>query len=125
MKSPPSAPTTRCLLPASSSPAALADKLFPDGSALGKTVYLPDGPAAIIGILASLQGPLRNRTAWIGYTVLVPTHYLDPAGVVYLVRTDSTAMTSVIAATLKALQERGSTYASSIQRWRRYHGSGT
>ena len=86
---------------------SLADKLFPDGSALGKTVYLPDGPAAIIGILASLQGPLKNSRSMDGYTVLVPTHYLDPAGVVYLVRTDSTAMKPVIAATLKALQERG------------------
>ena len=86
---------------------SLADKLFPDGSALGKTVYLPDGPAAIIGIVASLQGPLKESKSMDGYTVLVPTHYLDPAGVVYLVRTDSTAMKPVIAATLKALQERG------------------
>jgi len=86
---------------------SLADKLFPDGSALGKTVYLPDGPAAIIGILASLQGPLKQSDRLDRYTVLVPTHYLDPAGVVYLVRTDSTAMKPVIAATLKALQERG------------------
>jgi putative ABC transport system permease protein len=88
---------------------ALADKLFPDGSALGKTVYLPDGPAAIIGILASLQGPLRNSKSMDGFTVLVPTRYLDPAGVSYLVRTDSTAMTPVIVAALKALQERSNT----------------
>ena len=86
---------------------SLADKLFPDGSALGKTVYLPDGPAAIIGILANLQGPLKESKSIDGYTMLVPTHYLDPAGVVYLVRTDSAAMKPVIAATLKALQERG------------------
>ncbi|MEO9078789.1 MAG: ABC transporter permease, partial [Rhodanobacter sp.] len=87
---------------------SLADKLFPEGSALGKTVYLPDGPATIIGILASLQGPLKNSSPLDGYTVLIPTRYLDPAGVVYLVRTDSTAMQPVIAATMKALQERGS-----------------
>jgi len=86
---------------------SLADKLFPDSSALGKTVYLPDGPAAIIGILASLQGPLKESDRLDGYTVLVPTRYLDPAGVVYLVRTDATAMKPMIAATLKALQERG------------------
>jgi putative ABC transport system permease protein len=86
---------------------SLADKLFPDGSALGKTVYLPDGPAAIIGILANLQGPLKETRFLSFYSALVPTHYLDPAGVVYLVRTDSTAMKPVIAATLKALQERG------------------
>ena len=86
---------------------SLAHKLFPDGSALGKTVYLPDGPAAIIGIVASLQGPLKQSNTLDGYTVLVPTRYLDPEGVVYLVRTDSTAMKPVIAAALKALQEHG------------------
>lgn len=84
----------------------LADKLFPDGNALGKTVYLPDGPSAIIGILAKLQGPLRNSSTMDGFTVLVPTHYLDPESVSYLVRTGSTAMKPVIAATLKALQQR-------------------
>jgi len=85
----------------------LADKLFPDGSALGKTVYLTDGPAAIIGILASLQGPLKESRYMDGYSVLVPARYLDPAGTVYLVRTTSAAVKPVIAATLKALKERG------------------
>ncbi|MEW9571013.1 ABC transporter permease [Rhodanobacter sp. Si-c] len=89
---------------------SLADKLFPDGSALGKTVYLPDGPTAIIGIVASLQSSLcslwNRDDALDGYTVLVPMHYLDPAGVVYLVRTDTTAMQPVITAALKALRER-------------------
>ncbi len=86
---------------------SLADKLFPDGSALGKTVYLPNGPAAIIGILASLQGPLKDSRSLDGYTVLIPARHIDPAGVVYLVRTDATTMKPVIAASLKALQERG------------------
>jgi putative ABC transport system permease protein len=86
---------------------SLAAKLFPDGSALGKTIYLPGGPAVIIGIVANLQGPLKESDTLSFYSVLVPTHYLDPSGVVYLVRTDGTPMTSVVAATLKALQERG------------------
>ncbi|HKR76037.1 MAG TPA: FtsX-like permease family protein [Rhodanobacter sp.] len=86
---------------------SLADKLFPDGSALGKTVYLPDGPAAIVGILASLQGPLSWTQSSDGDNVLIPARYVDPQGVDYLVRTRSTAMEPVIAATLKALQERG------------------
>jgi len=85
---------------------SLADELFPDGSALGKTVYLPGGPAEIIGVLASLQGPLKQSERLDRFTVLVPMHYLDSAGVVYLVRADSTAMKPVIAATLKALQQR-------------------
>jgi putative ABC transport system permease protein len=86
---------------------SLADKLFSDGSALGKTVYLPDGPAAIIGIVASLQGPLKNSRTMDGFTVLVPMHFVDPAGVIYMVRTDSTDMKPVIVASLKALQARG------------------
>lgn len=85
---------------------SLADKLFPDGSALGKSVYLPDGPVPIIGIVARLQGPLKNGKALDGYTVLVPMHFIDPSGVIYMVRTDSTNMTPVIAAALKALQAR-------------------
>lgn len=85
---------------------SLAEKLFPKGSALGKTVYLPGGPAAIIGILARLQGPLLDSGPADGYTMLVPAHYLDPEGVVYLVRTYSTNMKPVMAAALKALRER-------------------
>ncbi len=87
----------------------LADKLFPDGSALGKTVYFPEGPAAIIGIVAKLQGPLRHSRIADGFTVLVPMHFVDLAGVNYLVRTDATNMQPVIAAALKALQSRAGT----------------
>jgi len=86
---------------------SLADKVFPEGSALGKTVYLPGGPAPIIGILASLQGPISVTRSSDGDTVLVPAHYVDPEGVWYLLRTDTSDMKPVIAAALKALQARG------------------
>lgn len=86
---------------------SLADKLFPGGTALGKTVYLPDGPSTIVGILAKLQGPLSWTRSFDDDNVLIPARYVDPQGVMYLVRTDATAMRPVIAATLKALQERG------------------
>ncbi|HEX5352935.1 MAG TPA: FtsX-like permease family protein [Rhodanobacteraceae bacterium] len=89
---------------------SLAKKLFPDGSALGRTVYLPDGPSTIIGILASLQGPYAGSTrrSIDEDNVLVPARYVDPSGgVVYLVRTDSTDMKPVISAALKALSKRG------------------
>ncbi len=87
---------------------SLANHLYPDGSALGKTVYLTEGPSAIIGIVNRLQGPLIWSESY-GDNVLMPARYVDPQGVVYLVRTDSTDMQPVIAATLKALQERGGT----------------
>lgn len=87
---------------------SLADKLFPDGAALGKTVYFPGGPVPIIGILASLQGPISVTRSSDGDSLLVPAHYVDPAdGVWYLLRTDTTDMKPVIAVALKALQARG------------------
>lgn len=88
---------------------SLAAKLFPDGSALGRTVYLSGGPATIIGVLASLQGPYAGSTTRSidEDSVLLPARYLDPHSVVYLVRTQSTAMTPAIHAAVSALQERG------------------
>jgi putative ABC transport system permease protein len=85
----------------------LADKTFPDGDALGKTVFLPGGPSTIVGVVASLQSPLKVSKELDYNSVLVPARSHDPAGVVYLVRTDSTNMAPVIAAGLKALNERG------------------
>lgn len=88
---------------------SLADKLFPDSSALGKVVYLPDGPTAIIGIVGSLQGPLLHGGPLDHYTVLVPMRFVDPVGANYLVRTDTTHMQPVIVAALRALQAREGT----------------
>ena len=88
---------------------SLAKKLFPDGSALGKTVYLPDGPTTIIGILASLQGPYAGSTTRSidEDSVLIPSRYLGPDSDVYLIRTNSTAMKPVINAAQKVLSKRG------------------
>lgn len=86
---------------------SLATKLFPDGSALGKTVYLPGGPSTIIGIVASLQSPLRMSATLDYSSVLLPARPRDPDGVVYLVRTQSTTMAPVIAAALKSFELRG------------------
>jgi len=88
----------------------LARKLFPDGTALGRTVYLADGPATIIGILGSLQGPYAGSTTRSidEDNVLVPARYIDVSGgAVYLVRTYSTDMKPAIAAALRALSKRG------------------
>ena len=66
----------------------LAYKLFPDGSALGKTVYLVGGPTTIIGIVDVLQGPYAGSTTRTidEDSILVPARLADPAGAVYLVR---------------------------------------
>lgn len=88
---------------------SLATKLFPDGSALAKTVYLPDGPAAIIGIVKSLQGPYAGSTTRSidEDNILFPARYANPDGVVYVIRATSTAMTPVIDAALEALSTQG------------------
>lgn len=88
---------------------SLADKLFPNKSALGRTVYLPTGASTIVGILDRLQGPLSWTRDADGDNVLVPARYVDPQGVMYLVRTEGSAVRvqPVIAAALRALDQRG------------------
>lgn len=86
---------------------SLADRLFPEGAALGKTVYPSDKPATIIGILDNLQSTYSFTRTLDNDTVLFPARWVDPDGVVYLVRTQGADLKPVIAASLKALQERG------------------
>lgn len=67
----------------------LATKLFPDGTALGRTVWLPDGPTTVVGILASLQGPYAGSTTRSidEDSILLPARLADPAtDTMYLVR---------------------------------------
>jgi len=54
---------------------ALADKMFPDGSALGKQVYLAEDPptSTIVGIIDRMQQPWATSES-IEYTTLVPAH---------------------------------------------------
>jgi putative ABC transport system permease protein len=90
---------------------SLAGKLFADGSGLGKTVYLPGGPALIIGILKSLQGPYAGSGAttrpFDEDNVLLPARSIDPEGTIYLVRTTSTDAAPIIKAALEALSRQG------------------
>jgi putative ABC transport system permease protein len=90
---------------------SLARKLFADGSALGKTVYLPGGPALIIGILKSLQGPYAGSGAttrpFDEDNVLFPARSVDPEGLIYLVRTTSADAAPIIKAALEALSKEG------------------
>ena len=85
----------------------LADKLFPDGSGLGRTVYLPGGASTIIGIVASLQSPLKESARLDYSSILLPARSTDPEGVIYLVRTQSADMAPVIAKALRSLTQRG------------------
>jgi putative ABC transport system permease protein len=85
--------------------------LFPDGSALGRTAYLPGGPALIIGILKSLQGPYAGSGAttrpFDEDNILFPARSVDPEGTIYLVRTTSTDTAPIIKAALETLSRQG------------------
>lgn len=65
----------------------LAQKLFSDAPALGRTVYL-DGPSAIVGIIERLQGAYAGSSVRSidEDTVLIPARLAAPDGTVYLVR---------------------------------------
>ncbi|HJR10700.1 MAG TPA: FtsX-like permease family protein [Rhodanobacteraceae bacterium] len=65
----------------------VADKLFPHGDALGKTIYQDGKPARIIGIIERLQTPTTSKwgSAWDYNSVLEPVR-LDGASASYAVR---------------------------------------
>lgn len=86
---------------------SLGETLFPDGAALGKTVYLNGGPSTIIGIVDTLQSTFTITRTMDFNTILIGARSLDPEGVVYLVRTRGDDMGPVMAAAVKALQARG------------------
>jgi len=51
----------------------VADALFPNGNALGHTVYQDDGkPSTIVGIVERLQTPRRSESTWAFNSVLEP-----------------------------------------------------
>ncbi|MGH8115338.1 MAG: ABC transporter permease, partial [Rhodanobacteraceae bacterium] len=50
----------------------VADALFPNGNALGQTVYQDGNPATIVGIVKRLQVPTRGDSAWAFNSVLEP-----------------------------------------------------
>ena len=84
----------------------LAQKLFPDGAAVGQRVYLSDdGPSTIIGVVDRLEGSYAgSSTRSIDeYTVLVPARYASvddgaayAGGVVYLVRVQPGRLAAVL-----------------------------
>jgi len=84
----------------------LARKLFPDGMAVGRRVYLSDdGPSTIIGVVDRLEGAyVGSTTRSIDEdTILVPARYANPEGVVYLVRAHPGELATVLHAAPAAL----------------------
>ncbi|WP_346948980.1 FtsX-like permease family protein [Dyella sp.] len=84
---------------------ALADKLFPNGSALGKTVYLVGGPATIVGVVDLLQAQSVARWAsnFAYRSVIVPRRMAIAEGAFYIVRTQPGQLEPAMRAARKAL----------------------
>jgi putative ABC transport system permease protein len=84
----------------------LAQKLFPDGAAVGQRVYLSDdGPSTIIGVVDRLEGSYAGSSVRSidEYTVLLPARYASvddgaayAGGVVYLVRAQPGQLAAVL-----------------------------
>jgi putative ABC transport system permease protein len=73
---------------------SLANKLFPDGDALGKNIYSRDTPAKIIGIVKKMQGMWVD---WAGFNENTIFPSVDPGGLNrFLVRTQTDARESVM-----------------------------
>ncbi|KAA0071197.1 FtsX-like permease family protein [Rhodanobacter sp. T12-5] len=84
----------------------LAHKLFPDGTAVGRHVYLTDdGPSTIVGVVDRLEGAyVGSTTRSIDEdTILVPARYASPDGVVYLVRAQPGQLAALLRAAPAAL----------------------
>jgi len=89
---------------------ALADKLFPDGKAVGRTIYVEGGkrPTQIVGVVDRLQIPWTGASGWqqkyFEYSVIEPYQFVD-TGSWYMVRTKPGQLDAVIQSARKRLLE--------------------
>jgi putative ABC transport system permease protein len=84
---------------------ALADKLFPGESAVGKTLYLVGGPATVIGVVELLQAQVVDRwaSAFAYRSVIIPERLASSLGSFYIVRTQPGQLDAAMHAARKAL----------------------
>ncbi|MGH8183831.1 MAG: ABC transporter permease [Rhodanobacteraceae bacterium] len=84
---------------------ALADKLFPNGDALGKTIYIDrEAPSTIVGIIARMSVPSVDSWAndWYWNSVLIPTR-LDAPFARYVIRAKPGRLEAAMRESVKAL----------------------
>lgn len=86
---------------------ALADKLFPNGDAIGKTVYFIGAPSTIIGEVEMLQSQSVERWAsgFAWRSVIVPKRLAVSLGGFYIVRTQPGQLDAVMRAVPAALDK--------------------
>lgn len=85
---------------------ALADKVFPNGDAVGKQVYLDEDPPAstIVGVVDRLQQPWVESDV-VEYSTLIPAHMPFGNFTRYLVRTEPGRRDEVMKAVEQKLAE--------------------
>lgn len=83
---------------------ALADKLFPNGSAVGKTLCIGNAPpSTIVGVIERLQTWIGSFSdAWVERSTLVPYRLLG-SGTTFLLRAQPGELADVVRAAPKAL----------------------
>lgn len=83
---------------------ALADKLFPNGSAVGKTLCIGNAPpSTIVGVVERLQTWIGSFSdAWVERSTLVPYRLLG-SGTTFLLRAQPGELADVVRAAPKAL----------------------
>ena len=86
---------------------ALAKRLFPEGNALGQTVYIQGTVQTIVGVIARLQTTnTSDSESNIEYSVLQPNQYVGSAyPYVYIIRTRPGRTDAVAAAVRATLQK--------------------
>ncbi len=85
---------------------ALADRLFPDGSAVGKSFYAMSAtPTTIVGIVDRLhrQGASQWDEAYAGQSLIWPTRPDDARGIYYIVRAKPGQLAAAMREVPKAL----------------------
>lgn len=85
---------------------ALADKMFPDGDALGKSIYMDEDPptSTIIGIVERLQQPWMSSDT-VEYSTFVPVYMPYSNSTRYLVRAEPGRRDEVLKAVEQKLLE--------------------
>ncbi|GAB3022791.1 ABC transporter permease [Oleiagrimonas citrea] len=95
---------------------ALARKLFPGESPVGKTVQVNNHPSTIIGIIRHLQVPSMNANRIADFSVLVPSRLVSRQGN-YLVRARPGQVADVMALARKALLAKDRMRVVSVKRY--------
>lgn len=84
----------------------MARRLFPDGNALGQSIYVwGDNPTRIVGIVDTLVRPNDNGPdEGHGNAMLLPVHMTTGGGSSYLLRTEPELRAQVLEAAIKAVE---------------------